>query len=115
MARRRLLACGPRCGCTPLRRSMAQTVAGDPSIRECHSREHVSVRKGASRKSLGDCHAFVHFGRCSRSANFDRAEVAAREGLHAAFAFPIVLRNEVLGVFEFISRDVWQCDEPCPT
>ena len=46
----------------------------------------------------------------ARDSHFDRAEVAAREGLHGAFAVPIVLGSEVLGVFEFISRDVWQCD-----
>ena len=40
-----------------------------------------------------------------------RAEVAAREGFHAAFAFPILLCNEVLGVLEFISRDVWRPDK----
>jgi PAS domain S-box-containing protein len=47
----------------------------------------------------------------ARDSQFDRAEVAAREGLHGAFAFPIVLGSEVVGVFEFVSRDVWQCDE----
>ncbi|MDB6090156.1 MAG: histidine kinase [Gammaproteobacteria bacterium] len=47
----------------------------------------------------------------ARDPHFDRAEVAAREGLHGAFAFPIVLGSTVLGVCEFISRDVWQGDE----
>jgi PAS domain S-box-containing protein len=47
----------------------------------------------------------------ARDSRSDRAEVAAREGLHGAFAFPIVLGSEVVGVFEFISRDVWQNDE----
>src|SRR5262249_6406042 len=36
--------------------------------------------------------------------NFPRARVAAREGLHAAFGFPILLRGEVLGVMEFFSE-----------
>jgi PAS domain S-box-containing protein len=49
-----------------------------------------------------------------RDPYFDRAEVAGREGLHAALAFPIVLGSEVLGVFEFFSRDVWQCEENLP-
>ena len=39
-------------------------------------------------------------------ANFPRAPVAAREGLHAAFGFPILLRGEVLGVMEFFSREI---------
>jgi PAS domain S-box-containing protein len=47
----------------------------------------------------------------ARDSQFDRAEVAAREGFHGTFAFPIVQGSEVVGVFEFISRDVWQCDE----
>jgi PAS domain S-box-containing protein len=41
-----------------------------------------------------------------RDANFPRAAVAAREGLHAAFGFPIVLEGEVLGVIEFFSHDI---------
>jgi PAS domain S-box-containing protein len=41
-------------------------------------------------------------------ANFPRASVAAREGLHAAFGFPILLGGEVLGVMEFFSHDIRQ-------
>jgi signal transduction histidine kinase/integral membrane sensor domain MASE1 len=43
-------------------------------------------------------------------ANFPRAPVAAAEGLHAAFAFPIRLGNEVLGVVEFFSSEIRQPD-----
>ena len=42
--------------------------------------------------------------------NFPRAPVAAKEGLHAALGFPIVLRGEVLGVMEFFSRSIHQPD-----
>ncbi len=38
--------------------------------------------------------------------NFPRAAVAAQEGLHAAFGFPILLRGEVLSVMEFFSREI---------
>lgn len=38
--------------------------------------------------------------------NFPRGPVAAREGLHGAFGFPILLRGEVLGVMEFFSREI---------
>jgi PAS domain S-box-containing protein len=38
--------------------------------------------------------------------NFPRAEVASREGLHGAVAFPIVLGREILGVIEFLSNEV---------
>jgi PAS domain S-box-containing protein len=43
--------------------------------------------------------------------NFPRAEVAAREGLHSAFGFPILLRAEVRGVLEFFSREIRQPDD----
>jgi PAS domain S-box-containing protein len=39
-------------------------------------------------------------------ANFPRAPIAGREGLHAAFGFPILLRGEVLSVMEFFSREI---------
>ena len=38
--------------------------------------------------------------------NFPRAPVAVPEGLHAAFGFPIVFGQDVLGVMEFFSRDI---------
>ena len=46
----------------------------------------------------------------THDANFPRAPVAAEEGLHAAFGFPILLGNEVLGVLEFFSHDIQQPD-----
>ena len=46
------------------------------------------------------------FPTSSQDANFPRAPVAAREGLHAAFGFPILLRGEVLSVMEFFSREI---------
>ena len=46
----------------------------------------------------------------TRDLNFPRADIAAREGLHAAFALPILLGSEVLGVMGFFSREVWQPD-----
>jgi PAS domain S-box-containing protein len=46
-----------------------------------------------------------------KDTNFPRAPIAAKEGLHAAFGFPIVLNNEVLGVMEFFSREVRHPDE----
>jgi PAS domain S-box-containing protein len=38
-------------------------------------------------------------------------DAAAREGLHAAFAFPILLGSEVLGVMGFLGRNVWRPDQ----
>jgi PAS domain S-box-containing protein len=42
---------------------------------------------------------------------FLRAGEAARAGLRAAFAFPILLGGEVLGVIDVLSRDVRQSDQ----
>jgi PAS domain S-box-containing protein len=47
----------------------------------------------------------------TRDANFPRAAMAARDGLHGAFAFPIVLDGEVLAVVEFFSRETRQPDD----
>src|SRR5437667_2184071 len=44
-------------------------------------------------------------------ANFVRASIAAREGLHTAFWFPILLSGEVLGVVEFLSREIQSPDQ----
>ena len=46
-----------------------------------------------------------------QDSNFPRASIAAREGLHAAFGFPILLGNEVLGVMGFFSQEIWQPDQ----
>jgi diguanylate cyclase (GGDEF)-like protein/PAS domain S-box-containing protein len=42
--------------------------------------------------------------------SFKRASLAARAGLHSAFAFPIMAAGRVLGVVEFYSRDVEEPD-----
>ncbi len=46
----------------------------------------------------------------TRDANFPRAPIAAKEGLHAAFGFPILIGAEVLGVLEFFSLQIQQPD-----
>jgi PAS domain S-box-containing protein len=46
-----------------------------------------------------------------RDSNFLRAPIAAREGLHAAFGFPILLAGDVLGVMEFFSHEIRQPDQ----
>ena len=43
--------------------------------------------------------------------NFPRADIAAQEGLHGALAFPISWNAQMLGVFEFFSREVQPADE----
>lgn len=46
----------------------------------------------------------------TQDTNFPRAKVAAKEGLHAAFCFPILLGPQVLGVLEFFSQEIQQPD-----
>ena len=46
----------------------------------------------------------------ARDPNFPRASIAAQEGLHAAFGFPILVGAEVLGVLEFFSNQIQQPD-----
>ncbi len=46
-----------------------------------------------------------------RDPNFPRAPVAAREGLHGAFALPMRLGDEFLGVVEFFSLQIEEPDE----
>jgi PAS domain S-box-containing protein len=45
-----------------------------------------------------------------QDANFLRAPIAACEGLHTAFGFPILLGGDVLGVMEFFSHESRQLD-----
>jgi GAF domain-containing protein len=42
--------------------------------------------------------------------NFPRAASAARNGIHAAVAFPVMVGSETLGVLEFFSREVREPD-----
>jgi signal transduction histidine kinase len=47
----------------------------------------------------------------ARDANFPRAPITAREVLHAAMGFPILLGGEGLGVMEFFSYEIRQPDQ----
>ncbi len=46
-----------------------------------------------------------------RDPNFPRASVAAREGLRGAFAFPIVVGSDTLGVIEVFRGEIQKPDE----
>ncbi|MGD9850053.1 MAG: PAS domain S-box protein [Nitrospirales bacterium] len=46
-----------------------------------------------------------------KDANFPRAPMAAKEGLHAAFGFPIRLGDVTFGVMEFFNREIQEPDE----
>ncbi|MCF6157522.1 MAG: diguanylate cyclase [wastewater metagenome] len=45
------------------------------------------------------------------NGDFSRAHVAAREGLHGAFGFPVRMKNEIFGILEFFSHRVRHIDE----
>src|SRR5882762_1438448 len=47
----------------------------------------------------------------TRDENFPRAPAAAAEGLHAAFAFPILSGEKFLGIMEFFSHEIREPDE----
>jgi signal transduction histidine kinase/integral membrane sensor domain MASE1 len=47
----------------------------------------------------------------AHDASFPRAPIARREGLHAAFGFPISLGGQFLGVMEFFSREIRRPEE----
>ena len=47
----------------------------------------------------------------AQEPGFARRTAAVGDGLHAAFAFPILLGGEVLGVIEFLSREVREPEE----
>src|SRR6266446_922499 len=51
---------------------------------------------------------------CIRDVALDpelpRAKSAAKEGLHAAFAFPVMLKSGIVGVIELFSREVRDAD-----
>jgi PAS domain S-box-containing protein len=44
-------------------------------------------------------------------ANFPRVAIARQDGLHGAFALPILVRGTVVGVMEFFSRTIREPDE----
>jgi PAS domain S-box-containing protein len=47
----------------------------------------------------------------TRDSNFPRAPFAVAEGLHAAFAFPILSGKKFLGVMEFFSHEIRKPDD----
>jgi PAS domain S-box-containing protein len=47
----------------------------------------------------------------TKESNFPRAPAAAKDGLHAAFCFPIKMGDEVVGALECFSRNVRERDD----
>ena len=98
------------CRRAPLRRAVADTLPRGRAVRGCHSDEHLLAGSGLPGRVWASG-APAYIPDVIRDPEFDRADIAAREGLHGACAFPILLGGEVLGVIGFFSRDVWQADQ----
>jgi len=47
----------------------------------------------------------------TQDKNFTRAPIATKENLHAAFGFPIRLRDQIFGVMEFFSHQIQEPDQ----
>ena len=64
----------------------------------------------ASGSRVGVCRAAMDPRRL-KERDVPRLQAAAADGLHGAFAFPVSVGREVLGVFEFCSRGVRRPDD----
>lgn len=47
----------------------------------------------------------------TKDSNFPRAQIADKEGLRAALAFPILSEEKLLGVMEFFSHEIRKPDD----
>jgi signal transduction histidine kinase len=83
---------------------MCCAAATSGTVRACPP--PASWRPRASGSSRGDGGEPLGIADVVWDRNFPRGPVAAAEGLHGAFAFPIRLGGDVLGVVEFFSREV---------
>ena len=111
LAVRRLVGSGPRSQRPAVRRDVAAAV-------RCRSSEFAAVTQESTFTPGIGLPGRVWASRqpawipdVTRDANFPRAPVAERAGLHAAFGLPILQGTNVLGVMEFFSRDIL---EPTP-
>ena len=78
---------------------------------EAMSRESTFMPKIGLPGRVWSSHEPAYISDVAQDANFSRASIAAREGLHAAFAFPILLGGDVLGVMEFFSQEIRQREQ----
>jgi PAS domain S-box-containing protein len=86
-----------------------------PSVDPAAAKELVSLETLARGVGLPgrvwETEELVWLADVGRAANFPRAAVAARIGMRAAFAFPIVNDGGVIGVMEFFRREPGQPDQ----
>ena len=106
----RAVAHRPRGGRPTLRADVAQSIRRGPAIRGRQPGEHVPAGIGLPGRVWAS-RAPACIPDVVHDPIFLRARIAAREGLHAAFGFPILLGGEVLGVIEFFSHEIRQPDQ----
>jgi len=85
---------------------------GTVQVPEFHAAtQGTTLRRGASlagRVWEGGKPLWIHD--ITTHPEFELSPMAARDGLHGSFGFPILLGPEILGVLEFLSREVRQPD-----
>ena len=104
MGSRRFLDAGARGRAPALCQRGSAIPAGFPSLRE-HVLNSLLPRESVCQDLFGAVGKPVWISDMNDS-EFPRARVAATEGLHAAFAFPISFRKRFLAVMEFFSREI---------
>ena len=87
-----------------MRGNVVAAIAQLRNLRRGESRDRVSRPASACRAGCGRAAPRPGFRTCCRTRTFPRAKMAARDGLRAAFGFPLVMDGEIRGVMEFFSR-----------
>ena len=82
-----------------------------PGVRGAQRADLARAGRGASRAACSSRASRSGSSTPQRTANFPRANVARRDGLHAAFGFPLLSPRGVVGVMEFFSRELREPDE----
>jgi PAS domain S-box-containing protein len=78
---------------------------------EAICREHTFMPGVGLPGRVWSSHEPVYIPDVAKDPIFPRGPIAARAGLHACFAFPILLGADVLGVIEFFSHEIRQPDQ----
>ena len=85
-------------------------VSGAPEFEALSERITLAPGEGLPGRVLA-CGEPVWIVDAPEDGNFPRADVARRDGLHAAFGFPLLSPRGVVGVMEFFSRELREPDE----
>ncbi|HMH19970.1 MAG TPA: EAL domain-containing protein [Burkholderiales bacterium] len=86
------------------------TSAGIDAFLEVTRRQSPSTQPGGLNRRIWSERKPVWIRDVTQEATFRRAPDAIKAGLHSAFAFPINVGAEVIGVMEFFSQEIHQPD-----